>query len=106
MARKDPESADSGPGEASQPDPVAAKAAAIKAAQAHPPTWKTLIKRAIVLAIAGVAIYLVLPSLIAVLGSSPRLATLSPIWFTVALAAELASFICNFAVQRLALRTR
>ncbi len=58
------------------------------------------------MAVAGVAIYLVLPKLAAVLGSWPRLSTLSPIWFSVALAAELASFACNFALQRLALRTR
>src|SRR6266851_1936314 len=106
MARKQPDSADSRPGEVSRPDPVAARAAAIKAMQAHPPTWKAVIKRAIVLAVAGAAIYLVLPGLIAVLGSWPRLSALSPIWFTAALAAELASFTCNFAVQRLALRTR
>ena len=106
MARKHPESADSGADRVSRPDPVAAKAAAIKAEQAHPPTWKTVIKRAFVVAIAGVAIYLVLPSLIAVLGSWPRLSALSPIWFIAALAAELASFTCNFALQRLALRTK
>jgi len=41
-----------------------------------------------------------------VLGSWPQLSTLSPIWFSVAVAAELASFTCNFALQRLALRTR
>jgi uncharacterized protein (TIRG00374 family) len=106
MARKHPENIDGRPAEVSRSDPVAAKAAAIKAEQAHPPTWKTVIKRILVLAIAGVAIYLVLPSLIAVLGSWPRLSALSPIWFTAALAAELASFTCNFALQRLALRTR
>ena len=50
--------------------------------------------------------YLVLPSLIAVLGAWPRLSTLSPAWFAVAIAAELVSFICNLALQRLALRTR
>ena len=106
MARKHPESADGRPAEVSRPDPVAAKAAAIKAMQAHPPTWKTVIKRVLVLAAAGLAIYLVLPGLMAVLGSWPRLSTLSPIWFTAAVAAELAAFTCNFAVQRLALRTR
>jgi uncharacterized protein (TIRG00374 family) len=106
MAHEHAESADSRPAEVSRPDPVAAKAAAIKAEQAHPPTWKTFIKRGLVLAIAGGAIYLVLPSLIAVLGSWPRLSALSPIWFTAALAAELASFTCNFALQRLALRTK
>ena len=63
-------------------------------------------KRALVVAVAGVAIYLVLPKLAAVLGAWPRLSTLSPIWFSVALAAELAAFTCNFALQRLALRTR
>ncbi len=47
-----------------------------------------------------------LPSLIAVLSVWPRLSKLSPAWFAVAIAAELVSFICNFALQRLALRTR
>ena len=85
--------------------PVAAKAAAINAAQAHPLTWKTIVKRALVVAVAGAAIYLALPSLIAVLGAWPRL-TLNPAWFALALVAELASFTCNFALQRLALRTQ
>ena len=106
MARKHAEGADGRPAGVSQPDPVAAKAAAIKAEQAHPPTWQTIIKRALFLAVAGVGIYLVLPSLLAVLGSWPRLSELSPIWFTAALAAELASFTCNFALQRLALQTK
>jgi uncharacterized protein (TIRG00374 family) len=85
---------------------VAAKAAAIDAEQAHPLTWKTVVKRVLAVAVAGVAVYLVLPTLIAVLGAWPRLSTLSPVWFTIALAAELASFTCNFALQRVALRTR
>jgi uncharacterized protein (TIRG00374 family) len=46
------------------------------------------------------------PKLLAVLGSWPRLSTLNPIWFTVVLAAELLSFTCNFALHRLALRTK
>jgi uncharacterized membrane protein YbhN (UPF0104 family) len=85
---------------------MAAKAAAIDAAQVHPPTWKAVARRVLVVVVAGAAIYLVLPRLAAVLGAWPRLSTLNPIWFTVALAAELASFTCNFALQRLALRTR
>jgi uncharacterized protein (TIRG00374 family) len=68
-------------------------------------TWKAVVKRAVVVAVTGAAIYLVLPKLASVLGSWPRLSTLNPIWFAVALAAELASFTCNFALQRLALRT-
>jgi uncharacterized protein (TIRG00374 family) len=94
------------PVDAGQTTSVAAKAAAIDAMQAHPPTWKTVVKRAVAVAVAGAAIYLVLPALIKVLGEWPRLSTLNPAWFTVALAAELASFTCNFALQRLALRTR
>jgi putative heme transporter len=83
-----------------------AKAAAIDAAQAHPLTRKTLVKRALAIAVAGAGIYLVLPKLAAVLGAWPRLSTLNPIWFTLCMAAELASFTCNFALQRLALRTK
>ena len=59
-----------------------------------------------VLAAAGLAIYLVLPGLTRVLASWPRLLTLDRIWLAVALAAELASFTCTFALQRLALQTR
>jgi uncharacterized protein (TIRG00374 family) len=94
------------PVDAAKTAPVAAKAAAIDAAQANPLTWKTILKRALLVAVAGVGIYLVLPELIAVLGAWPRLSTLNPIWFTVAIAAEVISFTCNFALQRLALRTR
>ena len=85
---------------------MAEKAAAIDAVEARPLTWKTVAKRALPVAVAGAALYLVLPKLIAVLGAWPRLSTLNPAWFMVRLAAELASFICNFALQRLALRTK
>jgi uncharacterized membrane protein YbhN (UPF0104 family) len=56
--------------------------------------------------VAGAALYLALPALIKVLGEWPQLSTLNPAWFAVCLAAELASFTCNFALQRLALRTK
>jgi len=94
------------PADAGKSVSVAAKAAAIDAAQARPLTWKTVVRRALAVAVAGAAIYLVLPKLIAVLGAWPRLSTLNPVWFTVCLAAELVSFTCNFALQRLALRTK
>ena len=95
-----------GPIDAGKSTSVAAKAAAIDAVQVPPPTWQTVVKRALPVAVAGAAIYLVLPALIKVLGEWPRLSTLNPVWFTVALAAELIAFTCNFALQRLALRTR
>src|SRR5215472_7130928 len=94
------------PVDAGRSGPVAAKAAAIDAAQARPLTWKTVVKRALAVAVSGAALYLVLPKLIAVLGAWPRLSTLNPIWFTACVAAELVSFTCNFALQRLALRTK
>jgi len=94
----------SSPG-AREPAAAAAKAAAIDAAQARPLTRKSVVKRALVIAVAGAAIYLVLPKLVAVLGAWPRLSTLNPVWFTVAIAFEVLSFVCNFALQRLALRT-
>src|SRR5262249_49346406 len=56
------------PADAGKPAPVAAMAAAIDAAQARPLTWKTVIKRALAVAVAGAALHVVLPKLIAVLG--------------------------------------
>jgi uncharacterized membrane protein YbhN (UPF0104 family) len=94
------------PVDAGKPAPVAAKAAAIDAAQARPLTRKTVVTRALAIAVAGAALYLVLPKLMAVLAAWPRLSTLNPAWFTVALGAELVSFTCNFALQRLALHTK
>lgn len=91
---------------AGQHAPVAAKAASLVAARSHPLTWRTVLKRALVVVAAGVAIYLVLPSLTEVLASWPRLSTLEPAWTAAAVAAELASFTCYFALQRLALQTR
>ena len=67
------------PVNAGKPAPVAEKAAAIDAEQARPLTWKTVVKQALPVAVAGVAFYLVLPKLIAVLGAWPRLSTPNPI---------------------------
>ncbi len=71
-----------------------------------PLTAKRLIGRAVVVGVAGVALYLVLPKLAQVFASWPRLSSLSPIWIVGALLAESASFGCAFALQRLFLRTR
>ena len=94
------------PAEHDAPSAIQKKNAAIGAAGQHPPEWRTLLKRAIPLAVAGAAIYLLLPAISKVLGAWPRLASLDPIWFTAALAAEVASFTCNFGLQRLALRAK
>jgi hypothetical protein len=68
-------------------------------------TWKPLLRRAVVVAVAGLVIYLLLPELTRVLASWPRLADLAPAWMVLALAAEVASFACYFGLPRLALRT-
>ena len=80
--------------------------ARIKSQKDHPLAWKTLVKRAVVVVISGIAIYLVFPAITEVLASWPRLSTLNPWWFAVAVGAEAAHFVCTFALQRLALRTR
>jgi uncharacterized protein (TIRG00374 family) len=67
---------------------------------------KGVIVRVVALAVTGVALYLVLPSLTAVFGAWPRLAKLSGIWIAAALLCEASSFICNFGIQRIVLRTR
>jgi hypothetical protein len=68
--------------------------------------WKAVLKRSIVIVIAGVAIYLVYPSIASVLSSWPRVSTLNPVWLAVALGAQVAHFVCSWALQRMALRTK
>ncbi len=74
--------------------------------KAHPLAWQTVAKRAAVVLVAGVSIYLVFPTITEVFASWPRLSTLDPKWFGLAVAAEVGHFICTFALQRLALRTK
>jgi uncharacterized protein (TIRG00374 family) len=81
-------------------------AQSITAQESHRLTWSVVVKRAVVVAITGVAIYLVLPSITEVIASWPRLSTLHPTWFALAVAAQAGQFVCTFALQRLALRTR
>jgi len=78
----------------------------IESEKAHPLAWKAIVKRAAVVVISGITIYLVFPAITEVLASWPRLSTLQPWWFTLAIGAEIAHFVCTFALQRLALRTR
>ena len=68
--------------------------------------WRTLAKRAAAVSVAGVTIYIVLPSVTRVLSSWPRLSRLNLVWFAVAMIAEAAHFVCTFALQRLALRSK
>ena len=72
----------------------------------HPLAWKKVVKNGVVVGIAGVAIYLVFPSITEVLASWPRLSTLKPVWFALAILFEIGHFTCTFGLQRLALRTK
>ncbi len=67
---------------------------------------KNVVKRIVLLCVTGLTFYVVLPSLSAVLGAWPRLTTLSGLWLFVAVLSEAASFVCNFGIQRIVLRTR
>jgi uncharacterized protein (TIRG00374 family) len=74
--------------------------------QRQPFPWKAVVKRSIVIGISGVALYLVLPELVAVFHSWPKLVTLNLLWFIPSLLAEAAHFACTFSLQRIALRTK
>jgi uncharacterized protein (TIRG00374 family) len=74
--------------------------------QNAPFPWKALVKRSIVVLVAGVALYLVLPEVIDVFHSWPRLVDLNLLWFFPALVAEGIHFGCTFSLQRIALRTK
>jgi len=67
---------------------------------------RSLVVRLVTLALCGLAIYVVLPSLVRVVDAWPRLATASPIWMIGALIAEIVSFTFAFTLQRLVLRTK
>jgi uncharacterized protein (TIRG00374 family) len=68
-------------------------------------SWRVPLRRGLALALAGLGIYLVLPSLTRVLSAWPQLARLNPAWLAVGLLAEVGSFTCYFGLERLALRT-
>ncbi len=71
-----------------------------------PLPWRSIAKRTVMVVVAGVTIYLVFPSLTEVFGSFPKLTSLDPIWFTLALVLQVAHFACTIALQRIALRTK
>ena len=62
------------------------------------------VRRIVLLGITGASLYLLAPTLTGVLGSFPRLADLSPLWFAAMLLLQAGSYACMWAIQRLALR--
>lgn len=57
------------------------------------------------MAVTGVALYIVWPSLHTVFSSWPQLRDMNPAWFAVMVLLELVSFSCAWALSRLALHT-
>jgi uncharacterized protein (TIRG00374 family) len=103
---------DPAPGTAGQGDEQTAdrrqvpQARQARQARQAEPGRKRLVRRIAALVVTGLGLYVVLPSLSAVLGSWPKLATLSALWLSVALLSECGSFVCGFGIQRIVLRTR
>ncbi|MGC2485732.1 MAG: lysylphosphatidylglycerol synthase transmembrane domain-containing protein [Acidimicrobiales bacterium] len=56
--------------------------------------------------VAGLSLYVLMPGLVHVISSWPRLLTLEPWWLLVAVVAETLSFVCQMALLRLVLRTK
>jgi uncharacterized protein (TIRG00374 family) len=73
----------------------------VKAIRAQP--RNAVLKRVVVLGVTGVGLYIVWPSLAKVFSAGPMLATVSPLWGFPIVAAEMASFVCMWALLRLAL---
>ncbi|HEY1826047.1 MAG TPA: lysylphosphatidylglycerol synthase transmembrane domain-containing protein [Acidimicrobiales bacterium] len=55
---------------------------------------------------AGLSLYVLMPGLVHVVSSWPRLLTLEPWWLLVAFVAETLSFVCQMSLLRLILRTK
>jgi len=83
------------------PHPTSPERAAPRRRVAH-----SIVTRVAAIALTGVALYVVLPSLTRVVGAWPELSHLSPLWLIAALLAELTSFACAFVLQRMLLRTK
>jgi len=72
---------------------------------ASPLPWRSLVKKTVMVLVAGITLYLLFPSLAEVFDAFPKLTSLDPIWFALALALQVAHFTCTIALQRIALRT-
>jgi len=69
------------------------------------PPWRSVAKKSVLVVVAGITLYLLFPSLAAVFDAFPKLTSLDPIWFALALGLQVAHFTCTIALQRIALRT-
>jgi uncharacterized protein (TIRG00374 family) len=63
-----------------------------------------LAKRGLMLAIAGVSLYLFAPALLEVFGAYDRLGDFNPLWWVAMVALQVGSYACMWLVQKLAMR--
>ena len=80
--------------------------APVAGGDASGPSRRSIIRRVVMYALAGVSFYIVLPSLLATFGELPRLRGIGWWFFLLLFALESASFWCLWTVQRLALGVR
>ena len=76
----------------------------IERSEEHAPPRSRLVKRVLWLAVTGVSLYLVTPSIVEVLGSWSDLDTLAPHWLAAMAALQAAALGCLWALQHLAMR--
>ena len=67
---------------------------------------KALVRRIAAMALTALTFYFVFPALLRVASAWPHLSSLAPVWLLGVLVAEVTSFFCSIALQRLALRTK
>jgi uncharacterized membrane protein YbhN (UPF0104 family) len=76
---------------------------AIVPEDARPSARRRVVRWAAWLAITGVSLYLVAPSIIQVVSSTERLVDIKPLWLVAMLLLQIASLACLWALQRLAM---
>jgi uncharacterized membrane protein YbhN (UPF0104 family) len=64
------------------------------------------VRRVVLLAVTGGSLYLVFPTLMEVIGSAPRVATIRPEWFAAMALLQAGSVLCMVQLQRIAFRVR
>jgi uncharacterized protein (TIRG00374 family) len=64
----------------------------------------TLARRGVLLAIAGVSLYLLAPALLQVFGAYDKLDEFAPLWWIAMVALQIGSYACMWAVQKIAMR--
>jgi uncharacterized protein (TIRG00374 family) len=85
---------------------VTGQGAAETASVERSPTWKRAARSAVLLAISLVSLYLLLPSLVAVVSSWRALEHVEWLFAALVLVSETASYVCLWELDRIALKTR